>query len=154
MVIAAGFVQRAPNANSNNFWRASARTPLKIGKRRIDAMLTEQENRVVIALEVAKALSSYNYGGFVYIITCDDRYVKIGFVRGGEETIKNRIATLQAGNPFDLRLVHKLPGGKPLEQALHGMFATYLHRGEWFKVDGDLRVFLSRITELGEENNK
>lgn len=54
--------------------------------------------------------------------------IKIGVARD----VRARIATLQIGNPHRLRLRYVLPGGRPLERALHRFLGDAHLHGEWF----------------------
>lgn len=62
--------------------------------------------------------------------------VKIGMVRR-LRGLSNRMAELQAGCPYPLRLVLVVPGlGQSDEKALHKLFDAHRIRGEWFKIEG------------------
>jgi len=66
----------------------------------------------------------------VYIIGDGSGFVKIGRARN----ITARLATLQGGNPRELKVVRFLPGaGFAEEHWLHVRFAVLRHRGEWFQ---------------------
>jgi hypothetical protein len=60
------------------------------------------------------------------------RHVKIGI----SVDPNKRLASLQTGAPVGLRLLWTAPGGRPLEQHLHGHFAERHVRGEWFDFSG------------------
>lgn len=76
---------------------------------------------------------------FVYFIKCCDKrgYIKIGTAKN----VKDRIATLQTGNPYKLEIlaIMKFTDKRKAynaEQKLHKIFRKYNVSGEWFsKVD-------------------
>jgi hypothetical protein len=78
--------------------------------------------------------------GVVYFIQCDD-YVKIGFTY---KEVKERLKAMQIGNPHKLKIVHQLLGNQQSEQRLHTLFKEYHHRGEWFKIEGNLEFFIEK----------
>lgn len=79
--------------------------------------------------------------GFVYFIKCGE-FVKIG----RSDDPKGRLLALRIGNPFDLTLLHTVPGDAFTEEQFHGMFATYRHRLEWFRFEGELRAWIEAET--------
>lgn len=75
--------------------------------------------------------------GYVYFIAAGGR-VKIGRAK----SIKARMNALASGCPYALHLVRYEPGGVHLEKKYHRKFAAHRDRLEWFRIDGDLEVFL------------
>lgn len=80
---------------------------------------------------------------FIYFIQREDTgAVKIGLSKDPTR----RLATLQTGNEFELKLRHLIPGGLPEERQLHQRFAPARIRGEWFGGP----AYLSMILMFGE----
>lgn len=68
--------------------------------------------------------------------------VKIGTVVGAER-VEKRMAMLQPGCPYDLKVLLVLPGyGRREEARLHRLFAAQAFRSEWFRCDGELKELL------------
>lgn len=70
---------------------------------------------------------------FVYFVK-SGHFVKIG-------TSKNfisRLSELQVGNPEKLKILGRIFGDRTTEKKLHKRFAKHHHRGEWFRLEGDL----------------
>lgn len=66
-------------------------------------------------------------------------YVKIGYA----QDVWARLSELQCGNPFELRVLSFLPGGREAEGAIHVALASHRVRGEWFNLGDDpLKVFM------------
>jgi len=78
--------------------------------------------------------------GYVYFIKSSDM-VKIGF----STDVVNRLSNLKVGNPFGSRLVAAIPGTEDTEAYFHKMFAEYRSQGEWFRIDGLLKVMLKTM---------
>lgn len=57
-------------------------------------------------------------------------YIKIGT----SSLLLKRFKTLQRHLPFDIRIALLVDGGRPLEKALHRVFAGQRTKGEWFFV--------------------
>jgi hypothetical protein len=76
----------------------------------------------------------------VYVIRCNE-YVKIG--KAADTT--RRIAALQASNPYPLEVIAIITDGNghALERELHSRFAGCRHRGEWFRVEGEIEAWIS-----------
>lgn len=83
---------------------------------------------------------------FVYVIQSgDDGPIKVGYA----VDVPARIATLQTGNPYLLRLLYVLPGPQPLEWQLHQRLKDCRLVGEWFngpQVEG----FLEFVADLAD----
>ena len=70
--------------------------------------------------------------GFVYFIGIGEQYtthVKVGFTAGDP---KRRLAGLQTGCPFKMRLIGYMMGCPDMERELHSVFAEWRCEGEWF----------------------
>ncbi|WP_093803999.1 GIY-YIG nuclease family protein [Streptomyces sp. Wb2n-11] len=66
-------------------------------------------------------------------------YVKIGYARD----VWSRLGELQCGNPFELRVLSFLPGGREVEGSIHCALAAHRVRGEWFNLGNDpLKMFM------------
>lgn len=76
---------------------------------------------------------------FVYFVRCGDT-VKIGTTRD----VQKRIAALQTSSATKLVLIKKIEGGRDVEAEMHARFTAHRLNGEWFKIAGDLAVFVSR----------
>jgi hypothetical protein len=76
----------------------------------------------------------------VYLIRCGG-FVKIGYAND----VRYRLRTLRLANPHEITLIGSARGGKAAEAELHRRFATYHHRGEWFRIEGTLREFIEQI---------
>lgn len=71
--------------------------------------------------------------GFVYFIGIGDPYVthvKVGFTRKNPFA---RMASLQTGCPFKMRMLGFLFGNEPMEAELHEVLSEYRKEGEWFE---------------------
>lgn len=101
--------------------------------------------------------------GVVYAIQAEyGGPVKIGFV-AREESLPQRLSSLQTGNPYPLRVVWQIRRPRSFEKHLHALFADARLVGEWFDPtpelvmltgakDGDLMVeFATRAYDLGWE---
>lgn len=72
----------------------------------------------------------HNKSAQVYILSCGD-LIKIGVTND----IKQRLASLQTGNPVPIVLEYIEDKNQPykVESYLHRTFNSYRIRGEWFK---------------------
>lgn len=90
---------------------------------------------------------------FVYVICGDEpEPVKVGKAND----VRARIATLQTGNPQDLRLLYVLPGDAELEWQLHRRLQGGRVRGEWFagpKLPALLRLVENAATAMVADEN-
>lgn len=82
--------------------------------------------------------------GFVYVIKCCDFY-KIGIARD----VPGRVAQLQIGNPFKLKLLMswRSPNAELTEETLHELFDAKRERGEWFKLSEPDLVIVASYAE-------
>ena len=68
--------------------------------------------------------------------------IKIGTV-AGEHRLDQRMALLQPGCPYELKVLLALPGfGRREEARLHRLYAAHVFRGEWFWCEGELKALL------------
>lgn len=77
--------------------------------------------------------------GFVYVIAGDHGRVKVG----SSLDPMSRIATLQTGSPFPLRIPYCAAAGvnyEAVEKEAHSILAPHNSQGEWFSVPVDMAV--------------
>lgn len=102
--------------------------------------LTET-NRLAAALPPsARATPTSIY--FVQTGVYDDDPVKIGMA----DSVSARLAQLQTGSPWPLRLLGVVPGGAVEERDLHRRFAHLRLRGEWFEGAPELLAAIAEMT--------
>jgi hypothetical protein len=75
--------------------------------------------------------------GHVYFIKCEG-FVKIGY----SGSFAARIDAIQTSNPFEVTLLHTVPGDLALENSFHERFRAHHHRLEWFRFEGELKEWL------------
>ena len=76
-----------------------------------------------------------------YFILCGD-FIKIGF----SNNIKKRMGQLQGGNPFKLYLIGVIYN-KWYERELHSIFKHLKIRGEWFKLNIEIAVYINQTCD-------
>jgi len=76
----------------------------------------------------------------VYVIKCGT-YIKIGKAIN----VTRRISAMRAHIPFDIELIAVLTegDGHQLELDLHKRFAEHRYRGEWFKFNGSMALWVA-----------
>jgi len=88
--------------------------------------------------------------GYVYLISCNEGYTKIGRSKNPQM----RIGGFSLVPPFSFEIVHTFPCDRAAdaEFGLHRRYADYRLRGEWFNLAQDEIAKLKAITEyrLGE----
>lgn len=70
-------------------------------------------------------------------------HIKVGFT---EDNLKNRLSSLQVGNPRILSIILLLNGSKKTESAIHAMLQPYHVHGEWFD-NRALRILRKRFKD-------
>lgn len=65
-------------------------------------------------------------------------YVKIGMT----SEIKQRLKQVQILCPFDVEILKIVDGGRHIEDKYHKQFSNLNTRGEWFKIEGDLKSLI------------
>jgi Meiotically up-regulated gene 113 len=71
--------------------------------------------------------------------------IKIGFT--SDPDLRERVAGIQTGNPYPLRVLGVIAEGtQEQEFALHQRFASRRLQGEWFDADKVLRRFITKNT--------
>jgi hypothetical protein len=81
--------------------------------------------------------------GFVYVVGIGDPYlthVKIGFTRKNPFA---RMASLQTGCPFKMRMIGYIFGNEAMEAELHDVLCNSRVEGEWFEYSD----YVARIVE-------
>jgi hypothetical protein len=96
----------------------------------------DKTNTLYDALAMASEDVEYQEG-FVYFAEIPGR-VKIGFAKD----VGLRIKTLQTGCADPIVVAFSQPGSRSTERGYHKRFAHLRGAGEWFRVEGDLAVFL------------
>jgi hypothetical protein len=88
----------------------------------------------------------------IYFIACPAAdAVKIGMVTQKhyesrpEQSAFQRLTAMQSGCPFELELLALCDGGQATEAQLHLRFASHRIRGEWFKLNDDLRAHIAQF---------
>ncbi len=76
----------------------------------------------------------------VYFIRLND-FIKIGFTRN----VTQRFQAIEAAVPYDVTLLHEMPGSFDLELDLHRKFKHLRVRGEWFRADLELVNFIEEL---------
>lgn len=74
--------------------------------------------------------------------------IKIGYT--GDETPLNRLAGLQTGNPYPLRVICTFPGTQTTEGELHDRFAFARRQGEWFDPVPEILLFMLQSVVTGK----
>lgn len=80
----------------------------------------------------------------IYVVQPEPgRPVKIGFsrVQRSSEVIR-RVMALEPGCPWPLRLICAIEGGTYEESMLHARFADLRIHREWFRLEGELLLWL------------
>lgn len=77
--------------------------------------------------------------GYVYFIRTGS-FVKIGFSQSS--TGLRRIKKIQVASPYSVEQMLVLPGTMGDESTFHERFKEYRHRGEWFRLKGELLNFI------------
>lgn len=85
-----------------------------------------------------------------FIKSTRSNVVKIGVAND----VHARLLSLQTANAARLVLIAEMPGDERYERMLHQAFAEYRIRGEWFRLDGELRSFISLLPEMFDESQR
>lgn len=93
-----------------------------------------------IAKDMARAKNAPPNHGVYFIQAGTFGPIKIGHA----QDVKHRRKVLQAGNHEQLRILSVFPTRNPeaLEQAIHHHFEHLHIRGEWFRDDPELRLYI------------
>lgn len=82
-------------------------------------------------------------GDVVYFARCL-RFVKIGYSANGLKGAMERLEAFRTGNPFPVSMLWVVMSGRYTEGFLHQHFAQYAVTREWFRLSGELLVFIRR----------
>ena len=100
----------------------------------------------------------YTRDGLIYVITDGLGHFKVGISTC--KSVLTRLAELQVGNAFRLRLVHTrtFPNGhrELIEETAHDSLSSCRVRGEWFRSDQQRVISavddaVTRITSMSDE---
>jgi hypothetical protein len=83
------------------------------------------------------------YGGLamIYFISDEAReFVKIGYT--GSTDANGRLSAIQVGSINQLEIIHTMPGNETEEKRLHTLFSKSSERGEWFRINLEIAIFL------------
>jgi hypothetical protein len=82
-------------------------------------------------------------GPLVYFIqSTNGGPVKIGYVSSAG-CLQSRVAALQTGSPYPLKVLRAIPGDRIVEAELHARFAGCRVSGEWFLPAPELSAYLT-----------
>jgi hypothetical protein len=124
-------------------------------ERQVDRLVAEAQLRHRHQASAAKAngkvmkAANDNATSYVYFIT-DGEAIKIGKA----DKPKSRLSGLQTSHHKPLRFLATMPGGAELERELHGVFAQFRIRGEWFKDCREIRDFINRHGDHGKQKTE
>ena len=97
------------------------------------------ENHVLREL-LTREIPKRGLKGTVYFVECiASKRVKVGYTGNME----NRMSALKTHSPQGIRVLRTVPGGVSRERDFHERFAAQRERGEWFRNEGALAVFLA-----------
>ena len=83
--------------------------------------------------------------GYVYVIgNLLHKVCKIGF----SVNPKKRIKSIQTGCPFILNTLLLFEADKYTETKLHHTYARYRKSGEWFSIEGELKISIEKHMEI------
>lgn len=83
--------------------------------------------------------------GSVYFVRVSDT-VKIGF--SARADVSQRLREIKASSPYGLRLIHTVKGTLATEREFHEKFSATRIAGEWFRLTGTLKEWLSGVCQL------
>jgi len=76
----------------------------------------------------------------VYFIQTND-FIKIGFTRN----MTRRFEGINSSVPYDITLLHEMPGSFDLEVDMHRKFKHLRVKGEWFRAEPELVDFIQSL---------
>jgi len=79
--------------------------------------------------------------GVVYFVKSGE-FVKIGYATD----LPTRFSGLKTSTPNEIELMGSCRGTKETERRFHERFASHRHRGEWFRLTGDVEQAIQAIT--------
>jgi hypothetical protein len=93
--------------------------------------------RAAVAVLDLSTKEQHRCASWVYFIGCGD-FVKIGM----STHAPSRIEDMRTGNPYDMTIIHTIPGGRLVERKLQKRFSAHHHRHEWFHLSDDIRDWI------------
>ena len=81
-------------------------------------------------------------GTIYFVEAVGTGYVKIGFTR---QMASRRVRELQTASPHELRLLAWMEEFEGREATIHARFHHLRYRGEWFRLDEALRLFVAEV---------
>lgn len=85
---------------------------------------------------------------YVYVVRINE-FVKIGVSTDPE----HRRNTIQSSSPYPVELLAVFDGGQEEEDRLQHLFKQYHERGEWFRVEGEMKKHVAWLQRRGKEWN-
>lgn len=92
-----------------------------------------------------KRVSKKAGSDIVYFVMCGDA-VKIGIA----SNLQERLKAIQTCQPYEVRLLVAVPGGRALERQYHDRYKRHSLRGEWFSADREIVSEAMRLALLPE----
>jgi hypothetical protein len=88
---------------------------------------------------IAKIKNATKNKGFVYfIVNYEQKVCKIGYSLNPEKRLKE----IQTCYPYRLIIHKKVVGDLKKEKWFHKVFSRYKTKGEWFRIEGDLKDYI------------
>lgn len=126
-------------AHPDKFGCARVKMPGKDGKKH--SMLGIPEKNIEQFVKTVNPNRVGNKKNVVYFIQIKNGPIKIGLTGN----VKNRLKSLSCSLPYDLELLHVMPGDEKLEKKLHKKFCKYHIRGEWFECHDGILNYLKKL---------
>jgi len=77
----------------------------------------------------------------IYFIQSETGHIKIGY---SKNNVNGRLTSIQAGNPFKLKLLKTIDGDPQQESLIHNKFKKFrVRKSEWFNFDEKILEFIS-----------
>jgi len=92
--------------------------------------------------------SSFYEDSTYFILDAKSNAVKIGKT---SQTIKEKMVSIQYGNPNKLRVIAVIER-EDIEEELHLKFRRLRMRGEWFRYEGELKSFIEDLPQECNQN--
>jgi hypothetical protein len=86
-------------------------------------------------------------GNIYFIEAVGADLVKIGFTT---RWVSQRLREIQTCCPFELKLLTSLEDYPGREWTAHALFATQHVRGEWYRLDDRMRLFIEQVKTTGQ----
>lgn len=82
-----------------------------------------------------------------FIVTEDEKFVKIGYTNN----LKNRMLSIQNGNPLEIILIRTIKGGMKKEQQIHKYLNKYHYKREWFIYNQEVKNYINNLSDNDDE---